>query len=415
MSDMIKIPDEFYLGRREQGKDDLPLGFLTPEGTDSAARKRKETVNSWSKSMNYRWELIDGQWKKFDTGSLGPQVIKNELLSGYEIQREIRRTSSWNGGNVVWRMVDPRGFEFEISSGNLAKILDCATISKGVITSPCILGRLGPNNILMPEGSEPYQKAVADTKVLKSDKISLKEIQLGDYVELKNNMKGIYLGAWLGLQKESKRTTQSGGVEHEGHYYGGYNHSLSTITRESINTKKRKRYFVQLMDKGSKSEIQVLSKLEVVVRKPADKILSAKEALRKVNASVSNYEFAGFSDIDCDWKFSMQKVSPEIHQKIVNHVAENNPSWLSGIYALIDGQYKTLYCETSYNRGSSARNYRAICSTTITDKLVTTTQPHEATREGLKKDISQLQFEEFYQAVIEFDDKIIPLQTFSAY
>ena len=44
----IKFPEKHYIGFQTRDDDFLPLGFMTPDGTDSAAVKRKQTVDSWA-------------------------------------------------------------------------------------------------------------------------------------------------------------------------------------------------------------------------------------------------------------------------------------------------------------------------------------------------------------------------------
>jgi hypothetical protein len=78
---------------------------------------------------------------EIDLEYLKPRTFDNESLSGFQLTKSVRRVY-WGGGNVVWRVLDPRGFELEISSSNLARILDCSTISKGVIMDSCIWGRV---------------------------------------------------------------------------------------------------------------------------------------------------------------------------------------------------------------------------------------------------------------------------------
>jgi hypothetical protein len=183
---MIVIPKQFYVGFRSQGKDSpLPLAFLTShdDHNTKAFEKRKDTVDRWA-SGSY--------WIK--AKKIKSQVAENTLLEGYKIAEDIRRVY-WGGGNVVWRMIDPRGWEFEISSSNLARILDCATIVKGVIQGKCILGRDKAQNVLLPENSEPYQEAVNNT-TRAAKKLNVKDVKPGDTVVLKSGMKGVYLGVY---------------------------------------------------------------------------------------------------------------------------------------------------------------------------------------------------------------------------
>lgn len=112
-----------------------------------------------------------------------PKILDNVPLEGYQLTKEVRR-SGWNGGNVVWRILDPRGFELEISSANLARIIDCSCIKEGVITEPCIWGRSGAANVLLPVSSDICQKAKVNTERAASKKISLKEVSIGDHVRI---------------------------------------------------------------------------------------------------------------------------------------------------------------------------------------------------------------------------------------
>lgn len=197
---MITIPKQHYVGfKLHTGGDSLPLGFATPYAEDKAFEKRKHTIHSWVAS-NAGYAVDDeGTLVRDDEGRAVRnepppcEIVDNVLSSGFRIARDIRRVY-WGGGNVVWRVEDPRGFELEISSSNLARILDCATIENGVILGNCIWGRDGAHNVLLPEASEPYQEAVAATKRVDAPKISVRDIPLGSTVQLKDGTVGKYLG-----------------------------------------------------------------------------------------------------------------------------------------------------------------------------------------------------------------------------
>lgn len=169
----IRIPEQYYVGYRKQ-EDDLPLGFATPHGTDSAAAKRMATVDSWSDNDNTR------------------DIIDNVLVEGFKLGDSVRRYG-WGKGNVLWRIADPRGFELEISSPNLASILACTTIVNGAIQGRCVWGRDGAVNVLLPEESEPYREAVAMTKIGKSN-VKLSEVNNGDLVLLKDGTQALVVG-----------------------------------------------------------------------------------------------------------------------------------------------------------------------------------------------------------------------------
>ena len=196
---MITIPSQHYIGLKPERdtESSLPLAFATPFGTDAAFEKRKSTVDNWCRGYG---TYVNGKYvyPEFDA-----KVHDNELMEGFRIAESVRRTG-WNGGNVVWRVVDPRGFELEISSANFARIVDCTTIVNGEIKGKCIWGRDGAANVLLPEASEPYQQAAANTK-RSTMKIDMKSLAVGDEVEFKDGQIWVYLGVYSTLsRKESK-------------------------------------------------------------------------------------------------------------------------------------------------------------------------------------------------------------------
>ena len=175
----IKIPKDLVVFKRQCKQDnaskDYPLSFLTYDGTDAAAAKRKETASNWSKG--YR-----------DTKFLGEFPLTNEPLEGFKIPDQVSR---WSTSNVAWRIEDPRGFTVEIYSGNLMNIIKQCTIENGVINAPCVWGRDGGNNVLIPTCSEEFKTAQKNTERVAK---TVTEVPLGSKVVLKNGLKGIYLG-----------------------------------------------------------------------------------------------------------------------------------------------------------------------------------------------------------------------------
>lgn len=162
------------------------LGFATYLEQNRRFEKRKDTIDRWAKEC---------PWKRNE--DVPPDTFDNPLLEGFYIPEEVRRCGSWNGGNVVWRIVDPRGFELEISSNNLARIMNHTNILKGgKIEGKCIWGwdmKGGGKIVLLPEDSEPYREALTHTQARKQ-KVGLRDIQMGDTVQLQDGTEGIYLG-----------------------------------------------------------------------------------------------------------------------------------------------------------------------------------------------------------------------------
>ncbi len=221
MTDLIKRVDEFYVGFKTQHADTstLPLAFLTPYDTTAAFKKRKETVDSWTRGYG-RW--VNGKYE-YDQQPT-PKNIKNEPLAGFSIAKSVKRTGGWNSGNVVWRIEDPRGFEWEIPSANLAQIITQTGISAGgIINGRCIIGRLGSNNILIPEGTDLWNTMEGDMakREKKASAKLLTGYQKGQKITLKNGESGWYLGkekVYLG-RRYSSRPGPVGVSEHEYHLF----------------------------------------------------------------------------------------------------------------------------------------------------------------------------------------------------
>lgn len=184
MSISIKIPEKHYLGMIKREGDELPLGFLTPWGTDAAAKKRMQTVDNWA-NHSYRAQV-----------AIPSQIVNNVPLAGFKLADTIRRYAEWGRGNVVWRIEDPRGFELEITNNNLMQIMISTAIVNGEICSPCIWAREGADNILVPVDSQLYINATANT-ARQSKKVKASEIKPGYIVQLQNGTIGKYLGAYF--------------------------------------------------------------------------------------------------------------------------------------------------------------------------------------------------------------------------
>lgn len=187
----IKFPAKSYLGVIGRPGDNLTLAFMTEDGTDSAAKKRKETVDQWVR-QNSR-SRPNGDKQVATTRSMD-----NKPLVGFRLGRSIRRDSSWGAGNVKWRIEDPRGFELEITSPNMAQIVDSCVIQNGEILDECIWARLKGDNVLVPVSSQLYQTAARNVERM-ATKVAPKDVERGDHVVLHNGTEGVYLGKFESL------------------------------------------------------------------------------------------------------------------------------------------------------------------------------------------------------------------------
>ena len=190
----IKIPTKHYCGMQKRGDDDLPLGFITPYGTDQAAKNRIDTVDKWARG-----------WR--GNNNLPATVLNNTPMAGFKLSDTIKRTSSWGRGNVVWRIDDPRGFELEITNNNLMQIMLCAMVVDAEIICPCVWGREGAENVLIPTDSQLYKDAMLNTERQKKT-VSTRDVKPGNTIVLQNGVKGKYLGAFF-IIKASNTTSEA--------------------------------------------------------------------------------------------------------------------------------------------------------------------------------------------------------------
>ena len=196
----IKIPEKHYVGMVKRQTEKIPLGFITPWGNDAAALKRIATVDSWAKQGRY------------GNKSLPSMTIDNVPMNGFKMTTDIR--SSSYGGVDKWRIEDPRGFELEITSHNLAQLLSVGMIDRGEIMDTCVWARSGQQNVLLSTNTDEYKAAVKNTEVA-TMAADWKDVKVGNTVLLQNNVSGVWLGRMYGMsidgyhRDEKKRNENS--------------------------------------------------------------------------------------------------------------------------------------------------------------------------------------------------------------
>jgi hypothetical protein len=233
-TELIKLFPKLYVGFKAQDDHDEEngapgtrphLGFATPYEENAAGKKRQETVDRWAKDGEsyYHWNPKTKQYTAKKRPVRPVEIIDNVPIEGFKIGEDIRRVY-WGGGNVVWRIYDPRGFELEISSANLAKVIEHVGLAKGgAIAGRCIWGRLGGQNLLIPEGTEVWDKMVKDqVKIASNAKLKpMKEVPVGATVSTKTGDK-IYLGEFYAHVREHQGSSYQEGpstIEDKGKYH----------------------------------------------------------------------------------------------------------------------------------------------------------------------------------------------------
>lgn len=167
----VKVPKQLFVVREKPTGVEPPMGFLHEYSPHTATgRKKMNTQFEWAYGINpYNCELIEenGMWVKqgwrwvYDQKTRlqskedftevlspdhAPAVWDNTPLEGFEIQETVSRYST---SNKFWKVLDPRGVVFEISTENFEKIVLNGTIVKGVIQEKCVW--VGNKNLVLAD------------------------------------------------------------------------------------------------------------------------------------------------------------------------------------------------------------------------------------------------------------------------
>ena len=207
----MKVFSKLFVGIKNNVGDYVPLAFATPYEENAAGKKRQETVMSWLggeyvnvvENGQYVYENGHPKRKKVERNT---KIFDNVPRSGFKITDDVKRVY-WGGGNVVWRVFDPYGYELEIQSNNLmALIQSCGVEVGGLIPGNCVWGRDGGVNILLHESSEEYKNAIKAAETLKPNKkIPMKDRIVGGKYTLQTGEQGIYLGkVWVWVESNHK-------------------------------------------------------------------------------------------------------------------------------------------------------------------------------------------------------------------
>lgn len=303
----IKIPETHYVGFQKREGDQVPLGFMTPDGSDKAAMKRKATVDSWANGYGY---------SSRKQATIPSKTFDNKPMVGFKIAKLVAGGGrGWDARSDAWRIEDPRGFELEIGSGNFQEILAVSTIERGEILEECIWGRLGTNNILIPVTSDVYERAAANTERM-GKKSSIREAKPGYHLIFQNGEEAMYMGKTYASGYSIERERINTNLAYEYDY---------AITREfkTFNDKPIHTYI--LYDKnGQLSRIMMRDSLklsevregpELTLAEACDKIndlITLRKSVdipNKYNAHrVTQFSPSLVSDLEENYKFSVEKI-----------------------------------------------------------------------------------------------------------
>lgn len=174
----MKFYEKIFVGVKYLG--DCDLGFMTPWGTDVSAEKRMKSVQDWA--LDSRYYHAKTKTTKEPTFT----VYDNKPMEGFEI---VNWVSRYTTDNKWARILDPRGFELEITIRNLIHLILTSEIKNGKIQGNLVWLRDGAQNWLTQETSSEYKTAF---NPVKDKKTSVYEV--GDTITNAFNVSYMYLG-----------------------------------------------------------------------------------------------------------------------------------------------------------------------------------------------------------------------------
>lgn len=186
---ILECPKEIYVGISGLKWENNPLAYVTYKKSNNKIAK-EVSFNNWCSEKSER------------------KTFENTPQKGFKVLFTVGGCKSgWNVRQTYFRVVDPRGFEFEIVADNFVDILQDSVINKGVIEGEFAYGWLGAGLVLLNGNDPRYIEATkAKDTELSSQKITKDNIQIGMAYRLRNHKEGYYLGKlmWHGYNEGSK-------------------------------------------------------------------------------------------------------------------------------------------------------------------------------------------------------------------
>lgn len=187
----MNFSEKLYVGfqrdRYAHAEEPRLLGFAVPYGTTKAEQKRIATVDQWS---NNKAEA---------------RILDNVPTRGFKLLQVVSRYST---SNKLFRVLDPRGFELEISADNILSLALASTIVRGEIIEECVWAQ--HNGVyLIPTSDERYRFWKGIAKGAKT------KIEVGKYYVNPSNLLSIFRfeGIFHHTSIECKHVATEGTVE----------------------------------------------------------------------------------------------------------------------------------------------------------------------------------------------------------
>lgn len=191
----------------------IKVGF---QDRDDTFTKRLAYVICYDPKGKLRKE---GSWEGWRDKKIAPMELDNLPHGGFILNKGHTRYNWSHFGSsrrTVVRVYNDRGIEFEISPENLVGLLMETTCAKRVIEGDCVYAWAGKDLVLLPVGSEEYQKAKANTE-RQDMKISAKELKSGCSYQTKKGEDVIYIGRYNWFEWDKDR--DKGRVSKKAHIF----------------------------------------------------------------------------------------------------------------------------------------------------------------------------------------------------
>ncbi|AMM43664.1 hypothetical protein FDG95_gp099 [Pectobacterium phage vB_PcaM_CBB] len=182
---MVAIPEKFYVTRVYRSAEEV-LGWMVVADKEhtKAFQEAKRKADAWATPYHRH-----GQTNP-DPG-MEAIYVDNTPRKGF---RMVTNVSRYSTSNVVWRIMHPEGFEFEITSDNLCDLLETNTIIEGEFQDEMFFTH---NKKLVNEKTKLFADLIEREEKKKELKEKAKDMPLGTrliYKHYKGNRTFMYCG-----------------------------------------------------------------------------------------------------------------------------------------------------------------------------------------------------------------------------
>lgn len=171
----MKLPEKFYVTRNYRSTEEV-LGFMVVADAEhtKSFQKKKETADRWA-----RGSKVD------------PIYIDNIPKFGFQIVTNVSRYST---SNVVWRVLHPEGFEFEITSHNFCDLIQTSTVIDGAIQEELFFTE---NKMLVSSKTRLYADLIKQEEKKEQQKELISAFVQGDKFKFEGDMGVSYKSEYL--------------------------------------------------------------------------------------------------------------------------------------------------------------------------------------------------------------------------